>query len=52
MHGDIFEAVTIPNIVKNETFTGDLNITVNAYAIQAVGFGDVYEAYEAYNAQA
>ena len=48
----LFESVTIPAIVKNDTFTGDLNITVNAYAIQAVGFGDVYEAYEAYNAQA
>lgn len=48
----LFDAVTIPATVKNDTFNGDLNITVKAYAIQAVGFGDVYAAYTAYLDQA
>lgn len=47
----LFTNVTIPSIIDNGDLDGDLNITVNAYAIQAVGFDDVYEAYAAYMAQ-
>lgn len=53
--GDIqvlFTHVNIPSIIENDDITGDLNITVNAYAIQAVGFSDVYAAYDAYLDQA
>lgn len=47
----LFTNVTIPSIIDNGDITSDLNITVNAYAIQAVGFENVYKAYEAYSAQ-
>lgn len=48
----LFTNVTIPSIINNDNLDGDLTVTVNAYAIQAVGFDDVYEAYAAYVAQA
>lgn len=48
----LFTNVTIPSIINNDDLDGDLTVTVNAYAIQAVGFDDVYEAYAAYVAQA
>ena len=44
----LFTDVTIPSIIDNGDLNGDLDITVNAYAIQAVGFSDVYAAYDAY----
>ena len=44
----LFTQVNIPSIIENGDITGDLNITVNAYAIQAVGFSNVYEAYAAF----
>lgn len=47
----LFTHVAIPAIIDNGDLKNDLNITVKAYAIQAVGFGNVYEAYNAYNAQ-
>jgi predicted ribosomally synthesized peptide with SipW-like signal peptide len=47
----LFTDVAIPTIIDNGDLDGDLNITVNAYAIQAVGFSNVYEAYAAYTAQ-
>ena len=44
----LFETVNIPANIQNDTFEGDLNVSVSAYAIQTVGFNDVFEAYEAY----
>jgi hypothetical protein len=43
--------VNIPAIIDNGDIDGDLDISVNAYAIQAIGFSNVYEAYAAYVAQ-
>ena len=47
----LFTHVNIPSIIDNGDIDGDLNVAVKAYAIQAVGFGDVYEAYAAYLVQ-
>jgi len=47
----LFEEVNIPSIIDNGDIDSDLDVTVNAYAIQAVGFADVYAAYAAYVAQ-
>lgn len=47
----LFTKVNIPSIIDNGDIDSDLDITVNAYAIQAVGFNDVYAAYAAYVAQ-
>lgn len=44
----LFTEVAIPTIIDNGDLEGDLTVTVNAYAIQAVGFDDVYEAFDAY----
>ena len=46
----LFTEVNIPSIINNGDIT-DLNVAVSAYAIQAVGFSDVYAAYAAYVAQ-
>lgn len=48
----LFEEVNIPSIIDNGDIDGDLNIDVKAFAIQEVGFDNVYEAYAAYLAQA
>ena len=48
----LFTQVNIPSIIENGDIEGDLNISVNAYAIQAVGFPDVYAAYNTYLDQA
>ena len=48
----LFTQVNIPSIIENGDIQGDLNIVVNAYAIQSTGFADVYAAYEAYTDQA
>ena len=47
----LFTQVNIPSIIDNGDIDSDLNVTVNAYAIQAVGFKNVYEAYDAIIAQ-
>ena len=47
----LFTHVTIPSIIDNGDIDSDLNITVKAYAIQAVGMADVYAAYANYLAQ-
>ena len=47
----LFEEVHIPAIIDNDDITGKLTVTVNAYAIQEVGFDDVYAAYAAYKTQ-
>ena len=47
----LFTDVNIPAIIDNGDIDGDLDISVNAYAIQAIGFSNVYEAYAAYVAQ-
>ena len=47
----LFTNVNIPSIIDNGDFDSDLEVTVAAYAIQAVGFGDVYAAYDAIIAQ-
>lgn len=47
----LFETVTIPSIIDNGDIDSDLKITVKAYAIQKVGFDNVYKAYEAYKTQ-
>lgn len=47
----LFTDVTIPAIIDNGDLDDDLTITVNAYAIQAVGFDNVYNAYTAYKTQ-
>jgi len=47
----LFTKVNIPSIIDNGDIDSDLDVTVNAYAIQAVGFADVYAAYAAYVAQ-
>ncbi len=47
----LFTNVNIPTIIDNGDIDGDLDIIVNAYAIQAVGFNNVYDAYAAYIAQ-
>ncbi len=44
----LFKKVNIPSIIENGDIEGELTVTVNAYAIQEVGFDDVYEAYDAY----
>lgn len=43
----LFTQVNIPSIIDNGDITSDLTVAVKAYAIQAVGFENVYEAYEA-----
>ena len=48
----LFTNVNIPSIIDNGDIDGNLDITVQAYAIQSTGFGDVYAAYAAYQAQA
>ena len=47
----LFTEVNIPSIIDNGDIDGDLNVTVKAYAIQEVGFDNVYKAYEAILAQ-
>lgn len=47
----LFTHVNIPSIIDNGDIDSDLDVTVNAYAVQAVGFDDVYAAYAAYVAQ-
>ena len=47
----LFTHVNIPALIDNGDISTDLKVTVNAYAIQAVGFENVYDAYEAYLAQ-
>lgn len=44
----LFTHVNIPSIINNGDIDGDLDIAVKAYAIQSVGFSDVYKAYDAY----
>ncbi len=46
----LFEEVNVPAFIENGELS-KLTVTVNAYAIQSVGFDDVYEAYDAYVAQ-
>lgn len=43
----LFEEVNIPSIIDNGDIGSDLEIRVKAYAIQSVGFDDVYSAYAA-----
>jgi len=43
----LFEEVHIPSIIDNGDIDSDLEITVKAYAIQTVGFDNVYLAYDA-----
>lgn len=47
----LFTQVNIPPIIDNGDIDGDLNVDVKAYAIQAVGFENVFTAYDAYIAQ-
>ena len=47
----LFEQVTIPSIIDNNDIKTDLTVKVNAYAIQEVGFDNVYAAYTAYKTQ-
>ena len=47
----LFTEVNIPSIIDNDDFDTDIAIDVKAYAIQAVGFDDVYKAYAAQLAQ-
>lgn len=47
----LFNKVNIPSIIDNGDIDSDLDITIKAYAIQAVGFNNVYEAYDAIIAQ-
>lgn len=42
---------TIDGVKIEYDFSKDINIIVKAYGIQADGFADVYEAYQAYQAQ-
>lgn len=46
----LFEKVNIPGFIENDDLS-TLTIDINAYAIQKVGFTDVYEAYDAYKTQ-
>lgn len=48
----LFTTVKIPETIQNNSITeGTMGITVKAYAIQKVGFDNVYAAYEAYKTQ-
>lgn len=47
----LFQQVNVPAIIDNGDIDSDLEIIVKAYAIQEVGFADVYEAYAAILAQ-
>lgn len=47
----LFTKVNIPSIIDNGDIKSPLTITVKAYAIQKVGFDNVYTAYAAYKAQ-
>lgn len=48
----LFTKVNIPSIIDNgDISNGQLSVAVKAYAIQSVGFGDVYAAWTAYQAQ-
>ena len=47
----LFTEVNIPSIIDNGDFDSDIEIDVKAYAIQAVGFDNVYAAYAAQLAQ-
>ena len=47
----LFTHVNIPAIIDNNDIDDGLTVTVNAYAIQKVGFNNVYEAYTAYQTQ-
>lgn len=47
----LFDTVNVPAIITNDSLTNGIAIKVNAYAIQEIGFNDVYEAYAAYVAQ-
>ena len=40
----LFTEVNVPAIIKDQSLSG-LNVTVNAYAIQAAGMTDVYDAW-------
>lgn len=47
----LFTEVNIPSIIDNGDIDSDLDVSVKAYAIQAVGFENVYDAYDALLAQ-
>lgn len=48
----LFTTVKIPETIQNNSITeGTMGITVKAYAIQKVGFDNVYKAYDAYKTQ-
>ena len=44
----LFTEVKVPSIIKDQSLSG-LNVTVNAYAIQAAGMTDVYDAWAKYD---
>ena len=44
----LFTEVNVPAIIKDQSLSG-LNVTVNAYAIQAAGMTDVYDAWAKYD---
>ena len=44
----LFTEVNVPSIIKDQSLSG-LNVTVNAYAIQAAGMTDVYDAWAKYD---
>lgn len=47
----LFEKVNIPAFINNGDIEGNLTIDVNAFAIQEIGFNNVYDAYAAFVAQ-
>lgn len=44
----LFTEVNVPSIIKDQSLSG-LKVTVNAYAIQAAGMTDVYDAWTKYD---
>lgn len=44
----LFTEVNVPSIIKDQSLSG-LKVTVNAYAIQAAGMTDVYDAWDKYD---
>ena len=44
----LFTEVNVPSIIKDQSLSG-LKVTVNAYAIQAAGMTDVYDAWYKYD---
>lgn len=46
----LFTEVNVPSIIKDQSLSG-LKVTVNAYAIQADGMTDVYDAWNKYDGE-